>query len=160
MIAIVTGVSTGIGAAIAKLFIKSGHSVVGLARDTDKLAALARALGDAFEPRPCDITDTRVFSAVLRQIADDHGRVDVLVNNAGTAKAMPIEATTPEEFRAMHELNVVAPATAIHAIWPTMQRYGDARIINVSSLAQLDPFPGFFAYASSKSALHLSLIHI
>jgi len=155
VIAIVTGASTGIGAAIAKLFIKSGHSVVGLARDTDKLTALARALGNAFEPRPCDITDTAVFSAVLRQIADDHGRVDVLVNNAGTAKAMPIEATTPEEFRAMHELNLVAPATAIHAIWPTMQRHGDARIINVSSLAQLDPFPGFFAYASSKSALHL-----
>jgi NAD(P)-dependent dehydrogenase (short-subunit alcohol dehydrogenase family) len=55
----------------------------------------------------------------------------------------------------MHELNVVAPAAAIHALWPTMRRQGDARIVNVSSLAQLDPFPGFFAYASSKSALHL-----
>ena len=155
MIAIVTGASSGIGAAVAKLFVKSGHTVVGIGRDAPKLDSLARALGDSFQPRPCDVTDTTVFAAVLRQAADDHGRVDVLVNNAGTAKAMPIEETSPEKFRAMHELNVVAPAAAIHALWPTLRSHGDARIVNVSSLAQLDPFPGFFAYASSKSALHL-----
>lgn len=155
MIAIVTGASSGIGAAIAKLFVKSGHTVVGIGRDPQRLDALARALGEKFEPRPCDVTDTTVFAAVLRQAADDHGRVDVLVNNAGTAKVLTIEETSPDEFRAMHELNVLAPATAIHALWPTMRSHGDARIVNVSSLAQLDPFPGFFAYASSKSALHL-----
>ncbi len=155
MIAIVTGASTGIGAAVAKSLVKSGHTVVGIARDVDKLEALARALGERFIARPCDVTDTVALTAVLRQSAADLGRVDLLVNNAGTAKVMSIEQTTPEEFRAMHELNVVAPAAAIHALWPLMQGHGDTRIINVSSLAQLDPFPGFFAYASSKSALHL-----
>jgi NAD(P)-dependent dehydrogenase (short-subunit alcohol dehydrogenase family) len=68
---------------------------------------------------------------------------------------MSITDTTPEEFRAMHDINVLAPATAIHTLWSAMTAHGDARIVNVSSLAQLDPFPGFFAYASSKSALHL-----
>jgi len=155
VIAIVTGASTGIGAAVAKSLVKAGHTVVGIARDHDKLAGLARALGTGFVARACDVTDTEAFTAVLRQAADDHGRVDLLVNNAGTAKVLPIEDTTPTEFRAMHELNVVAPAMAIHALWPTLRRQGDARIVNVSSLAQLDPFPGFFAYASSKSALHL-----
>lgn len=155
MIAVVTGASTGIGAATAKLLVKSGHTVIGIARDIDKLTALARALGDEFVPRACDVTNTNVFTAVLKQAADDFARIDLLVNNAGTAKVMSIGETTPAEFRAMHELNVVAPATAIHALWPTLCRHGDARIINVSSLAQLDPFPGFFAYASSKSALHL-----
>ena len=155
MIAIVTGASTGIGAAVAKSLVKAGHTVVGIARDHEKLAGLARALGTGFVARACDVTDTEAFTAVLRQAADDHGRVDLLVNNAGTAKVLPIEDTTPTEFRAMHELNVVAPAAAIHALWPTLRRQGDARIVNVSSLAQLDPFPGFFAYASSKSALHL-----
>ena len=135
--------------------MKSGHIVIGIARDADKLDSLARALGDGFRSRACDVTETAAFTAVLRQTADDHGRVDLLVNNAGTARAIPIADTTPAEFRAMHELNVVAPAAAIHALWPTMCRHGDARIVNVSSLAQLDPFPGFFAYASSKSALHL-----
>lgn len=135
--------------------MKSGHIVIGIARDADKLDSLARALGDRFRARACDVTETAAFTAVLRQTADDHGRVDLLVNNAGTARAIPIADTTPAEFRAMHELNVVAPAAAIHALWPTMCRHGDARIVNVSSLAQLDPFPGFFAYASSKSALHL-----
>ena len=155
MFAIVTGASTGIGAALAKVLVKAGHTVAGIARDGDKLAALQRALGDRFEPHPCDVTDTTVFAAVLRHIADTHGRIDLLVNNAGTAKMMSIADTTPEEFRAMHDINVLAPATAIHTLWPTLTSRGDTRIVNVSSLAQLDPFPGFFAYASSKSALHL-----
>lgn len=155
MIAVVTGASTGIGAAVAKSLVKAGHTVIGIARDAETLDSLARALGERFVARPCDVTDTNVFSAVLNQAADDFGRIDLLVNNAGTAKVMSIAETTPTEFRAMHELNVVAPAMAIHALWPTLTRHGDARIINVSSLAQLDPYPGFFAYASSKSALHL-----
>jgi NAD(P)-dependent dehydrogenase (short-subunit alcohol dehydrogenase family) len=155
VIVIVTGASSGIGAAVAKVFVKAGHTVIGISRDAQKLESLARALGGKFEARPCDVTDTTVFAAVLRQAADDHGRIDVLVNNAGTAKAIPIADTTPDEFRDMHELNVVAPAAAIHALWPSLRSHGDARIINVSSLAQLDPFPGFFAYASSKAALHL-----
>ncbi len=155
MFAVVTGASTGIGAALAKVLVKAGHTVAGIARDDDKLAALQRALGDRFEPHPCDVTDTTVFAAVLRHIADTHGRIDLLVNNAGTAKVMSITDTTPEEFRAMHDINVLAPATAIHTLWSAMTAHGDARIVNVSSLAQLDPFPGFFAYASSKSALHL-----
>lgn len=155
MFAVVTGASTGIGAALAKVLVKAGHTVAGIARDGDKLAALQRALGDHFEPHPCDVTDTTVFAAVLRHIADTHGRIDLLVNNAGTAKVMSIADTTPEAFRAMHDINVLAPATAIHTLWSAMTAHGDARIVNVSSLAQLDPFPGFFAYASSKSALHL-----
>ncbi|MGA1032134.1 MAG: SDR family oxidoreductase [Ilumatobacteraceae bacterium] len=155
MFAIVTGASTGIGAAIAKTLVKAGHSVAGIARDADKLSALHRALGERFEPHACDVTDDTVFAAVLRQIADTHGRIDLLVNNAGSAKVMSIADTTPEQFRAMHDLNVHAPATAIHTLWSTLCAHGDARIVNVSSLAQLDPFPGFFAYASSKSALHL-----
>jgi len=155
VIAIVTGASTGIGAAVSKLLVKLGHTVVGISRDTDRLEALGRALGDKFVPRPCDVTDTNVFIAVLKQIADEFGRIDLLVNNAGTARALTIEETGPVEFRQMHDLNVTAPAMAIHSLWLTMKQHGDARIVNVSSLAQLDPFPGFFAYASSKSALHL-----
>jgi len=135
--------------------VKSGHTVVGISRDSGKLDALRGELGPNFVPRPCDVTDTETFTAVLRSAADDFGCVDLLVNCAGTAKALSIDETTPEEFRATHELNVVAPAAAIHALWPAMCRHGGSRIVNVSSLAQLDPFPGFFAYASSKAALHL-----
>ena len=155
MIAIVTGASSGIGAAVADRLVKSGHTVVSIARDAQKLDAVGRALGPTFVPRPCDVTDTDAFTAVLHRAVDEFGRVDLLVNCAGTAKALSIDETTPAEFRAMHELNVVAPAVAIHTLWPAMCRQGGSRIVNVSSMAQLDPFPGFFAYASSKSALHL-----
>lgn len=155
MIAVVTGASTGIGAATTKMLVKNGHTVVAIARDADRLSALGRALGERMIERPCDVTDTPTFVALLRRVVEEFGRVDLLVNNAGTAKVMTIEQTTPAEFRAMHELNVVAPAAAIHALWPAFVRSGAGRIVNVSSLAQLDPFPGFFAYASSKSALHL-----
>lgn len=155
MIAIVTGASSGVGAALAEELVEAGHVVVGVGRDAEKLETMSRRLGERFVPRVCDVTETSLFTTVLRQVVVDHGRVDLLVNNAGTAKALSIEETTPREFRAMHELNVVAPATAIHVLWPTMRAQSAGRIVNVSSLAQLDPFPGFFAYASSKSALHL-----
>lgn len=94
MIAVVTGASTGIGAATAQVLVKAGHTVIGIARDSDKLSALSRALGERFVPRACDVTDTNVFLAVLTQVADDFARIDLLVNNAGTAKVMPIEQTT------------------------------------------------------------------
>lgn len=155
MIAIVTGASSGIGAAIARTFVRAGHTVVGIARHAEALEALTASLNDAFVARSCDVTDTAAFQALLEQTVADHGRVDVLVNNAGTARAMAIEETTPEEFRSMLEVNAVAPAVAIHTLWTALRRQGGGRIINVSSLAQLDPFPGFFAYAASKSALHL-----
>ena len=155
MIAIVTGASSGIGAAVATMLVRAGHTVVGLGRAPSRLDALARELGPDFVPQRCDITETATFTGLLRSAADEFDGIDLLINCAGAVQALPIERTTPEVFRHMHEVNVVAPAAAIHALWPAMCRRGGSRIVNVSSLAQLDPFPGFFAYASSKSALHL-----
>jgi NADP-dependent 3-hydroxy acid dehydrogenase YdfG len=155
VIAIVTGASSGIGAAIASGLCNAGHTVIGIGRDDGKLTSLTTSLRGAFVARVCDVTDTPALLAALHDAVSEYGGIDLLVNNAGTAKVMSIEDTTPAEFRTMLELNTVAPAAAIHALWPSMRRRGGGRIINVSSLAQLDPFPGFFAYASSKSALHM-----
>ncbi|MFM8530044.1 MAG: GTP cyclohydrolase I FolE, partial [Ilumatobacteraceae bacterium] len=81
--------------------------VVGLARDTDKLTALARALGDAFEPRPCDITDTAVFSAVLRQVADDHGRVEVIRGAIFTEKVQEMVIVKDVEMYSLCEHHMI-----------------------------------------------------
>jgi len=155
VIAVVTGASSGIGEAVARTFVREGHTVIGVARHAEAVESPSTARGGAFIARSCDVTDTTAFRELLERTVTEHGRVDVLVNNAGTAKALSIEETTPEEFRSMLEVNAVAPAVAIHTLWSSMCRQGGGRIINVSSLAQLDPFPGFFAYAASKSALHL-----
>jgi NAD(P)-dependent dehydrogenase (short-subunit alcohol dehydrogenase family) len=155
VIAVVTGASSGIGEAVARTFVRAGHTVIGVARHAEHLESPTPARDGAFIARSCDVTDTTAFRELLERTITEHGRVDVLVNNAGTAKALSIEETTPEEFRSILEVNAVAPAVAIHTLWSAMCHQGGGRIINVSSLAQLDPFPGFFAYAASKSALHL-----
>ena len=155
MIAIVTGASTGIGAAICDALVARGDTVVGIARSETALRGMRASLGERFEPLPLDVTDHSLLVASLHNVAGRHGRIDVLVNNAGTAEVATITDTTPETFERTIDLNLTAPAAAIHALWPTLVAQGGGCIINVSSLAQLDPFPGFFAYAASKAGLHL-----
>jgi NAD(P)-dependent dehydrogenase (short-subunit alcohol dehydrogenase family) len=155
MIAIVTGASTGIGAAICTALVSRGDTVVGIARSETALLGLRTTLGERFEPLPLDVTDHSLLVASLHNVAGRHGRVDVLVNNAGIAEVATITDTTPEKFGHTIDLNLTAPAAAMHALWPTFVQQAGGCIINVSSLAQLDPFPGFFAYAASKAGLHL-----
>ncbi len=90
-----------------------------------------------------------VIEATLRHF----GRIDALVNNAGDASAIPIAETTPEVFAAMHAVNVLGPAALIHHSWPALVATHGV-IVNVSSMASIDPFDGFFAYGSSKAALN------
>src|SRR5687768_1148166 len=86
-VAIVTGGSRGIGAAIVRRLTKDGLHVVAIARNLDKLNEVARSAEDSsIEPLPCDIADPKALAAAIESIADKHGRLDVLVNNAGITK--------------------------------------------------------------------------
>ena len=155
MIAVVTGASSGIGAAVCEALVARGDTVIGIARSDIALRGMRTSLGERFEPVVLNVTDHSLLVASLQNAASKHGRIDVLVNNAGTAEIATITDTTPERFAQTLDLNLAAPAAAIHALWPTFVQQGAGCIINVSSLAQLDPFPGFFAYAASKAGLHL-----
>lgn len=152
MIAVVTGATSGIGRAITEMLLARGDTVVGIGRNSAVLSELA--LNERFIGIEHNLADVDGLVSTLRDKALNLGGIDVLVNNAGTAEARTIVDTDPEFFRTTIDVNLAAPAAAIHALWPALC---DSRgcIINISSLAQLDPFPGFFAYAASKAGLHL-----
>jgi NAD(P)-dependent dehydrogenase (short-subunit alcohol dehydrogenase family) len=152
MIAIVTGATSGIGHAISEALLARGATVVGVGRQQTALEDLSR--NPRFVSVVHDVTDVEGLVSKMRDIERRFGRVDVLVNNAGTAEARTIGDTDTTFFRQTIDTNLTAPAATIHALWPALCASGGC-IINVSSLAQLDPFPGFFAYAASKAGLHL-----
>ena len=152
MIAVVTGATSGIGRAIAELLLERGDTVVGVGRSQTALAELGA--NPRFIAIEHDLHDVDGLVTKLSATVAGLGGVDLLVNNAGIAEARSISETTPAFFRQTLDINLTAPAAAIHTLWPQLGA-SRGRIINVSSLAQLDPFPGFFAYAASKAGLHL-----
>jgi NAD(P)-dependent dehydrogenase (short-subunit alcohol dehydrogenase family) len=151
---IVTGASSGIGTAITEAFLKQGAQVVGVARSAEVLHRMAAKWSDQFVPLVADVSDADSLVEQLSSVAERIGGVDVLVNNAGVAPAASIAETTADLFGETMAVNLVAPAVAIHALWPSLAARSGC-IVNISSLAQLDPFPGFFAYAASKGGLHM-----
>ena len=154
--AIVTGAGSGLGAAIARRLVAQGYHVVAVGRRPTPLADLQADLGVEFvTPRPLDATDTASLTALVNEVAAQFGPLHVVVNNAGIAQQVAIADTSPEIFAETIAVNLAAPAAVIAAAWPHFMAQEAGCIINVSSLAQFDPFPGFFAYAASKAGLHL-----
>jgi NAD(P)-dependent dehydrogenase (short-subunit alcohol dehydrogenase family) len=155
---IVTGASSGIGEATARLAAKAGARLVLAARRADRLQRLALELPDAIAVT----TDMRVPDQVRALVAtaeDHYGRVDVLINNAGQGYHVPVEKVTLEDFQAIIELNVYGPLVALQAVLPLMRHQGGGSIVNVSSGTVRGAWPGVGPYASSKAALtHLSRV--
>ena len=151
---LVTGASSGIGAATARAAAAAGARVVLAARREARIRALAEELPDA-RPVACDVTDSDQLAQAVRTAVDVHGRLDVLVNNAGQGLHVPLEAVDPADFRAVLDLNVVAPLAAMQAVIPIMRSQGAGSIVNVSSGTTLVVRPGAGAYAASKAALNM-----
>ena len=137
--AIVTGCSTGLGVQMAKALANQGANIVALARRQDKLEAVAKEINKQFGVDTlavkCDITDTEAVKAAVQQALDRFGRIDILINNAGTGAIAPAEDITDEQFA--NEVNVdlfgtfkVAREVAKQSMIP--QKYG--RIINIASM--------------------------
>jgi short-subunit dehydrogenase len=153
-VVLVTGASAGIGAATARLAAKAGARLVLAARRTDRIEALAAELPDAVAIAT-DVTDTGQIATAVQVAIDAYGRVDVLVNNAGQGLHVPLEEVDPDDFRAVIELNMVAPLIAMQAVIPVMRRQGSGSIINVSSGTSRMVLPGLGAYAATKSGLNM-----
>jgi short-subunit dehydrogenase len=149
---VITGASSGIGAATARAASRAGARLVLAARREDRVTQLAAELGDAIAVR-CDVTDAAQVEALVTSALDAFGRIDVVVNNAGQGLQAEIERLSLDDFRAVLELNLVAPLAVMQAVLPTMRRQGAGSIVNVSSGTTFADVPGTGGYVASKIAL-------
>jgi 3-oxoacyl-[acyl-carrier protein] reductase len=157
-VALVTGASRGIGAAIAKHLAKDGLHVVAMARSLDKLEQVCneiKAEGGSAEAVTCDIADAKALAETIEKIVDKHGRLDVLVNNAGITKDGLILRMEDEDFDSVIDTNLKSAFVAIRAAARPMMRLKGVggRIINISSVSGVAGNAGQANYAASKAGL-------
>jgi NAD(P)-dependent dehydrogenase (short-subunit alcohol dehydrogenase family) len=161
-VALVTGSTSGIGAAIAELLVQSNHRVVFHSR---KPVDAGRALTERFGARAhyvrADLMQDSERERLIDEAVGRWGRLDVLVNNAGTSRVIPFEplaSAHPAEWREMYELNVVAPfhlvALAEHHLRKTASAERPAAVVNISSHAAVRPKGASIPYAAAKAALN------
>jgi NAD(P)-dependent dehydrogenase (short-subunit alcohol dehydrogenase family) len=154
-VAVVTGASSGLGARFARVLSAAGASVVVAARRLDRLAALVDELGDALAVR-VDLADPDAPATLVDATLQRYGRVDVLVNNAGTNEVVPALDQPPERFREILDVNLVAPfALAQRAARDMVGSGRGGAIVNVASIwamVGVGQIPDA-AYAASKGGL-------
>ena len=153
-VVIITGASSGIGEAAARLLSRRGGKVVLAARRADRLQRLESELAGSFAV-VTDVTRSADIDNLVARTLERFGRIDVLVNNAGQGLHMPIEQVAIEDYRAIIELNVVAPLRLMQSVVPHMRRQGEGAIVNISSGTTRMVLPGLGAYASTKAALNM-----
>ena len=155
-VALVTGASRGIGAAVARRLAADGLHVIAMARTVEKLQdvcdEIAAREGSA-EAVSCDVADPRALAAAIEQIAEKHGRLDVLVNNAGITRDGLLLRMSDEDFDTVIDTNLKSAFVAIRAASRTMMRSKAGRIINISSVSGVAGNAGQANYAASKAGL-------
>ena len=163
---VVTGASRGIGRETAKLLCAEGAGVLLVARSAEALADAAEECGRAGAQAQgraasltLDVTDPDAGERICAEATERFGRLDVLVNNAGTAKRRDMEEVPDEDWQAAWEINVMAPMRAMRAAVPGMAERGWGRIVNVSSSAGKRPSPQTSEYSVAKAA-ELSLSRV
>jgi NAD(P)-dependent dehydrogenase (short-subunit alcohol dehydrogenase family) len=152
-VALVTGAASGIGSALSTALAARGAHVV--ASDIDRTAlerAVARIDG-ACTAVELDVRDAQQFEAVVNQITEAHGRLDILINNAGTAAVGEAQDFSLEHWQRVLAVNLDGVIHGVHAAYPGMVARGSGHIVNVASLAGLAPAPLFAPYAASKFAV-------
>ena len=144
--AVVTGASSGIGAATARRLAAEGYHVVCAARRAERIQALAEEIGGTAVR--CDVTSTDEVSALADKVGPT---LDVLVNNAGGAfGAHPVAESDPEDWRAMYEVNVIGLLNVTKALLPALIASGDGVIVNVGSTAGRIAYEGGAGYTAAK----------
>ena len=149
-VVLITGCSSGIGAATAGRLARRGHLVYATARQPDTLAGLA---SDGCRTLPLDVTDEASMQAAVRQVEAEQGRLDVLVNNAGYGLYGPVEQLAPAELRRQFETNLFGLVRLCQLVLPGMRERRAGRIVNVSSMGGRTTLPGGGAYHASKYAV-------
>ncbi|MBG6289864.1 MULTISPECIES: SDR family oxidoreductase [Pseudomonas] len=148
---IVTGASSGIGEATARLFSRQGHPLLLLARRIERLEALK--LPNAL-CRAVDVTDREALLAAVEEAEKRFGPADALVNNAGVMLLGNMVEQDPAEWERMLDVNVKGLLNGVHAVLKGMVERNQGSVINVSSVAGRKTFPNHVAYVGTKFAVH------
>lgn len=146
-VAIVTGGTRGLGRATAIALANAGCHVIACARSAPE------ALPDGVTFMPGDIRDPEAARALVNTVVARHGRIDILINNAGGSPATPAEAASPRFIDAILKLNLVAPLYLAQAAHPHMVAAGGGSIVNIASVSGIRPSPGTAVYGAAKAGL-------
>ncbi len=152
-VAIVTGGGSGLGFAIAQKFTREGITTIIAGRDTDKLNKAKEQLGDLCHAVVCDVSNLASVPAFVRQVVNDFGRIDVLVNNAGINMKKEFTEVTDEDFQKVITTNLTAVFTISREVVKQMLEQKSGCIINISSMAAQYGLPKVIAYSASKTAI-------
>lgn len=154
-VAIVTGAGSGIGRAICQRLAARGYRVALVGRTEEKLLATGSDLpAGSWAAVPADVADPAQARGLVGAVQQRLGRLDVLVNNAGWSPSKPIAEHTDEDIRAIFAVNTIGPIAAIAAALPVFTAQGSGCVVNVSSVASEDPFPGLSVYGGAKAAMN------
>lgn len=150
---IITGVSSGLGRAMADEALARGHRVVGTLRKEDQRRAFEALSPGRSIGRLLDVTDTGELAAFIAGVEREVGAVDVLVNNAGYGLRGVVEELDLDRLRDQFEVNVFAPVALTQAVLPAMRARRAGHVVNIVSQGAIITFPGLGAYHGSKFAL-------
>jgi len=149
----ITGVSGGLGRALAEVVLEAGERVVGTVRQTEQVSAFeALKAGDA-AALVMDVREAEQVNAAVRGAIERFGRIDVLVNNSGHGMLGAIEEVSDAEARALFDVNVFGVLNVLRAALPVMRAQRSGFVINMSSQGGVRSFPGSGHYCASKHAL-------
>ena len=151
-IAVVTGASSGIGAATARRLAAEGFHVVAAARRADRLETLVKEIGDATAVT-CDVTDDVSVAGLARAVDDLGGRLTLLVNNAGGARGMdPVASGSVADWQWMYDVNVLGTLRVTQALLPALVASGAGTVVTVGSTAAFTVYEGGAGYTAAKHA--------
>ncbi|WP_247269070.1 MULTISPECIES: SDR family oxidoreductase [Pseudomonas] len=155
-VVLITGASSGIGEAAARLIASKGAHVVLGARRTERLDQLVseiRAEGGSARARALDVTDLQSMQAFVTFAKAQHGKVDVIINNAGVMPLSPLASLKVNEWNQMLDVNVRGVLHGIAAVLPDMRAQGYGQVINISSIGGLAVSPTAAVYCATKFAV-------
>ncbi|HMO12912.1 MAG TPA: SDR family oxidoreductase [Pirellulaceae bacterium] len=159
-VCLITGGSSGVGLATAAKFVAEGCAVAICARNINRLTAAYEHLRGVTADADvlaitADLNQPLSLGTIVQQVMERWGRIDTLVNNAAVAPLAPLDETTDDAFEQVVNVNIRSVFYLTRAVWTIMERQKSGTIINLSSLAAVDPFPGFSVYGSSKAWIEL-----
>lgn len=150
---LVTGAASGIGLAIAEHAIASGATVVASDINSEALEQCRERLGDKFIAKVSDASDVEAIEQLVKFIEEELGRLDVLVNNAGTATLNTPESIVEDVYDRQMDIFFKGPAFFVKYAAPLLRAADDGVVINISSASAILSMPGYFPYGTAKEAI-------